>query len=62
MTKTHFSFSALRRGLILAAALALPSFAQSASSSKILGGFFEEWGIYYANYNIANLQQNGVAG
>ena len=49
MTKTHFSFSALRRGLILAAALALPSFAQSASSSKILGGFFEEWGIYYAN-------------
>jgi chitinase len=61
MTKTHFSFSALRRGLILAGALALPSFAQSASSNKILGGFFEEWSIYYANYNVANLQQNGVA-
>jgi len=34
-----------------------PSFAQK----KILGGYFEEWSIYYAGYNIANLQQNGVA-
>jgi len=29
---------------------------------KILGGYFEEWSIYYAGYNIANIQQNGVAG
>ncbi len=29
--------------------------------AKILAGFFEEWSIYYAGYNIANLQQNGVA-
>jgi chitinase len=36
---------------------ATPSFAQK----KVLGGYFEEWGIYYAGYNIANLQQNGVA-
>jgi chitinase len=28
---------------------------------KILAGFFEEWSIYYADYNVANLQQNGVA-
>jgi chitinase len=35
----------------------VPSFAQE----KILGGYFEEWSIYYAGYNIANLQQNGVA-
>jgi chitinase len=28
---------------------------------KILAGFFEEWSIYYANYNIADLQNNGVA-
>lgn len=27
-----------------------------------MGGYFEEWSIYYAGYNIANLQQNGVAG
>ena len=32
------------------------------NSGKILGGYFEEWSIYYAGYNIANLQQNGVAG
>jgi chitinase len=37
--------------------LVVPSFAQE----KILGGYFEEWSIYYAGYNIANLQQNGVA-
>ena len=34
---------------------------QERESGKILGGYFEEWGIYYAGYNIANLQQNGVA-
>jgi chitinase len=37
----------------------LPTFAQG--QGKILGGYFEEWGIYYAGYNIANLQQNHVA-
>lgn len=44
--------------LLILPALSLPSFAQE---KKILGGYFEEWGIYYAGYNIANLQQNGVA-
>ncbi len=44
-----------------------PSFAQNHNHDhdrdrgKILGGYFEEWSIYYAGYNIANLQQNGVA-
>ena len=38
-----------------------PSFAQNGSQGKILGGYFEEWSIYYAGYNIANMQQNGVA-
>jgi chitinase len=28
---------------------------------KIFGGYFEEWGVNYANYNIADLQKNGVA-
>jgi len=32
------------------------------NQNKILAGFFEEWSIYYANYNIADLQNNGVAG
>ena len=44
-------------GLVFASTL--PSPAQD--SGKILGGYFEEWSIYYAGYNIANLQQNGVA-
>jgi chitinase len=37
--------------------------AQSTDSTqgKILAGYFEEWSIYGANYNIANLQQNHVA-
>jgi chitinase len=30
--------------------------------AKIMAGYFEEWSIYGANYNIANLQNNGVAG
>ena len=56
------SFSLRPRPLILITLLmvitsAVPSFAQK----KILGGYFEEWSIYYAGYNIANLQQNGVA-
>ena len=33
----------------------------SALSSLIVGGWFEEWSIYYAGYNIANMQTNGVA-
>jgi chitinase len=43
--------------LLTVLASVVPSFAED----KILGGYFEEWGIYYAGYNIANLQQNGVA-
>jgi chitinase len=31
------------------------------SKSKVVGGYFEEWSIYFAGYNIANLQANGVA-
>jgi chitinase len=28
---------------------------------KVVGGYFEEWSIYFANFNIANLQNSGVA-
>jgi chitinase len=53
----------LRASLLTLLALVVcisPSFAQN-RQEKILGGFFEEWSIYYAGYNIANLQENGVA-
>jgi chitinase len=37
------------------------SFAQARHHGKVFGGYFEEWGINYADYNIADLQKNGVA-
>src|SRR5271165_76283 len=37
------------------------SFAQASHHGKFFGGYFEEWGIHYAHYNIADLQKNGVA-
>jgi chitinase len=36
-------------------------FAQTRHHNRIFGGYFEEWGINYAGYNIADLQKNGVA-
>lgn len=53
----------LLTALLALVASAIPSFAQhhDQDQGKILGGYFEEWGIYYAGYNIANLHQNGVA-
>src|ERR1035437_10377138 len=62
---THFLPRLLRVALmtlLVLAACISPSFAQKHNQGKILGGYFEEWSIYYAGYNIANLQQNGVAG
>jgi chitinase len=61
---THFPPRLLRGALLTLLALAAsisPSYAQNHNQGKILGGYFEEWSIYYAGYNIANLQQNGVA-
>src|SRR5215475_2959201 len=55
---------------LLAAMLALtvtvPALAQvngrdAHDQAKVVGGYFEEWSIYYAGYNVANLQQNRVA-
>jgi chitinase len=52
--------------MVLASLLALgacasQSLAQARHPGKIFGGYFEEWGINYADYNIADLQKNGVA-
>ncbi len=48
-------------GLLVLIAFVRPMAAQDDHGGKILGGYYEEWSIYYAGYNIANLQQNGVA-
>jgi GH18 family chitinase len=60
----HFRPRLLR--VVLTSVLALVacvyhSFAQARHHGKIFGGYFEEWGINYAGYNIADLQKNGVA-
>jgi chitinase len=47
--------------LIVPAACVIESFAQERHAGKIFGGYFEEWGVNYAGYNIADLQKNGVA-
>jgi chitinase len=48
-------------GLSFLGACFSPSLAQARHQGKIFGGYFEEWGVNYAGYNIADLQQNGVA-
>ena len=59
----HFLLRLLRVFLVFSFLVApfSPSFAQSRRQGKIFGGYFEEWGINYAGYNIADLQKNGVA-
>jgi chitinase len=47
--------------LLALVACVTQSFAQRRHPSKVFGGYFEEWGINYAGYNIADLQKNGVA-
>jgi len=47
--------------LLLLPACLSQSIAQSRHQGKIFGGYFEEWGINYAAYNIADLEKNGVA-
>src|SRR6266403_4986461 len=58
--------STLFASLLLPLLLASPLFAaeqnyEEHQRAKIVGGYFEEWSIYFAGYNIANLQANGVA-
>ena len=63
MTKTR-SGSICRAafaGLLALTMSGIPLLGEDTSRSKIVGGYFEEWSIYYAGYNVANLQQNGVA-
>ena len=60
-------FPPCQRRVILACVMALiacvsQSFAQSPRHhGKIFGGYFEEWGVRYAGYNIADIQKSGVA-
>lgn len=57
LLRTFFAFFAT----LFTVVVSTPAPAQSASPGKILGGWFEEWSIYYAGYNIADLETNGSA-
>lgn len=53
---------ALLAGFALSITLGASSFAQTRTApQKILAGFYEEWSIYYADYNLADLESNGSA-
>ena|SRR5579859_1119187 len=60
MTKNFHSFRTLLPCLALLACVS-PCLAQSPHLDKIVGGYFEEWGIHYGGFTIADLQKNGVA-
>jgi chitinase len=69
LRRIRVAVSILLANLLLACLSALPLGAAQQNlnqndnhQSKIVGGYFEEWSIYFAGYNIANLQSNGVAG
>jgi len=47
--------------LLIFVSCASQSLSQTRHHGKIFGGYFEEWGIRYAHYNIADLEKNGVA-
>jgi chitinase len=57
----QFLFLALCASSVTVIAFSTPALAQDATPSKILAGYFEEWSIYAANYNISNLQDSGAA-
>jgi chitinase len=47
--------------LLVVVSCASQSLAQTRHRGKVFGGYFEEWGIRDANYNIADLEKNVVA-
>jgi chitinase len=55
------SLTWLFRLLLIASLLTACGTALADDGKKVVGGYFEEWSIYFANFNIANLQNNGVA-
>ena len=56
-------FILILASIFLSLPLTAPLFADELDQhhSKVVGGYFEEWSIYFAGYNISNLQANGVA-
>src|SRR5271163_593676 len=51
--------SALLASIVLLTVFGTSALAEPPSNKKILAGYFEEWSIYYAGYNLATLESNG---
>lgn len=65
MTIKGFPHSYLVRGvsavLFLACCVALPAETNHSHRGKVVAAYFEEWSIYGAGYNIADIQNSGAA-
>jgi chitinase len=59
---TSYTFSLTATDYAGSSPAATVTITTSALSTLFVGGWWEEWGTYYANANVADLQNNGVAG
>jgi len=59
---TNYTFSLTATDFAGSSSATTVTASTSALSNLFMGGWYEEWGTYYANYNVAQLQTNGVAG
>ena len=60
----QFFHAVLSAGLLLTggiAVVAAPADGAGANKGAIVGAYFEEWSIYGANYNVADIQNSGAA-
>jgi chitinase len=60
MTRDFHLYRTVMNSLALLACVS-SCMAQAPHSDKVVGGYFEEWGIHYGGFTIADLQRNGVA-
>jgi chitinase len=58
---TSYTFSLVATDFAGSSPATTVTVATSALSSLMMAGWYEEWGTYYANANVADLQSNGVA-
>ena len=60
MTRDFRFIPAILCSLVLLVCVS-PLLAQAPHVDKVMGGYFEEWGIHYGGFTVADLQRNDVA-
>ena len=61
---TSYTFTVVAKdsaGTSSGATVTVETSAATTSGTKFVGGWFEEWGTYYANSNVADVQNSGAA-